>query len=533
MSAWVFLTGLDWGLPSRAADPYLFGQRTPWSGKEILSLAGERGGADELGADVARHPLGDRQKELGLNETDAQRAMIVRRFRLYSCQPDEMITMMSLAQMRVREGDFDPRLYQYGGLWIYGVGGLLKGADLLGWVRLKSDVAWYLDHPEQFGRFYVVARLYAALWGIVGAGAVFYLAWRMGGLWAAALAGVCYAWMPVVVNMAHEAKPHLPGVVLMLAAVIAAWKYAEGGGKRWWIGAGVMCGLSAGMVLSAAAAFAVLPVMVTLRGEGWRRGVWILLGAAGAGCAVYFATNPYVAIHLLGDRRVLTSNLGNSAAMYEAGQWGRGITNAIKLIGEGTGWVLPVAGIAGAAGMIAARKKFCDGGGKAAWLLGVLAVVAAVPFVAMAAGKPAEYGRFALFVDVAVAIAAAVTWMTWVRDRHWRIVAAGGMTICTAVAGMAYLATFVGDGAGMTSRLAAAERLREVKRLGAESVGVYAEPAPYCMPPVDLFQWRMVLLPKTQETGLADVVVRPVEGVSWRDADLGWAAKRFEVVGRR
>ena len=34
---------------------------------------------------------------------------------------------------------------------------------------------YYLDHPEEFGRFYRVARIYSGLWGLVGAWAVFTL----------------------------------------------------------------------------------------------------------------------------------------------------------------------------------------------------------------------------------------------------------------------------------------------------------------------------------------------------------------------
>ena len=39
-----------------------------------------------------------------------------------------------------------------------------------------------------------------------------------------------------------EAKPHLPGAVLMLLSVIAAAKYAESGRSRWWVAAGALCG---------------------------------------------------------------------------------------------------------------------------------------------------------------------------------------------------------------------------------------------------------------------------------------------------
>ena len=61
-----------------------------------------------------------------LNETDSQRAEIVRRYRLYSYQPDEMITFNALRQMKPGAGQLDPKLYQYGGLWVYPVGAMLK-----------------------------------------------------------------------------------------------------------------------------------------------------------------------------------------------------------------------------------------------------------------------------------------------------------------------------------------------------------------------------------------------------------------------
>src|ERR1700733_9384548 len=107
----VFSCGINWGLPSRAVDPFLFGEHPIWSGQEIAQLAGERADSN-LGADVQRNAA---VRGSFINETDQQRAQIVRRYRLYTYQPDEMITMMSLASMR----GGDPKLYQYGGLWIY------------------------------------------------------------------------------------------------------------------------------------------------------------------------------------------------------------------------------------------------------------------------------------------------------------------------------------------------------------------------------------------------------------------------------
>ncbi len=68
------------------------------------------------GADIAKHILTDRDQPIVLNDTDVKRAEIVRRFRLYSEQPDEMITFRALSRMKPSHLDFDPRFYQYGGL---------------------------------------------------------------------------------------------------------------------------------------------------------------------------------------------------------------------------------------------------------------------------------------------------------------------------------------------------------------------------------------------------------------------------------
>ena len=195
---------------------------------------------------MAAHASQDDDRPVVVNRTDAERAQIVRRYRLFTYQPDEMITLMSLGRMHPGRGDLDPRLYQYGGLWIYPVGAMLKAASLAGWVDLRGGpegIAYYLDHPGAFGRFYVVARAYVALWGLVGVWAVFEIVRRVvGGVLYPAVAAGCFVAMPVVVNMAHEAKPHLPGAVLVLLAVLAAARFAETGSRRACLGAGPCAG---------------------------------------------------------------------------------------------------------------------------------------------------------------------------------------------------------------------------------------------------------------------------------------------------
>ena len=599
----VFCSGINWGLPSRAVDRFLFGNRPPWSGEEIVRLAGGWSDDRTRGADVDVDPLEKGGQPIPLNDTDARRAEIVRRYRLYTYQPDEMITLRALAGMRPGQGQLDPRLYQYGGLWIYPVGAMLKLASMAGLVTLKPDVAWYLDHPEEFGKLYVVARLYAVLWGLVGAWVVFWIARRLSDdcMLSAVFAALCYIFMPVVINMAHEAKPHLPGAVLQLLAIMAAMRYVETGRRGWWLATAIACGAAFGMVLSAWPVFIVLPLMVLLRPDTWRRRIGLAVSGVGIGVGVYLLTNPYIVINLFVNREVLRSNFGNSLAMYEIGRWPEGMVNAARLVAEGASMAAASIGLLAvlvAAGRyVAANRRWGSrpaplGSGDAsgerpvrnpaattnaadtrspaatrppaiigspaatgvpagagspaaatgplsptaryALLLAVPAGLILVQFVALAAGKPGEYGRFAVLPDVALGIAAVVAIGRLFFSRTAQTVALAGLLMLVAAPGGYYLVGFRLDSGPVTSRLNKAEALAELRQVGLESLAVFAEPAPYSLPPVDLFKWRILLLPEgyVHEAGKppADVLVRAVDDPR---AKISWANKPFLTWGRR
>lgn len=560
--AW-FLTGIHWGLPSRSADPFLFGpDRQPWSGNEIVALTGTGATNADHGADVDVNPITTRDRPVVLNDTDRKRGEIVRRYRLYSYQPDEMITFNALRQMNPGARHLDPKLYQYGGLWVYPVGALIKLASIAKLVDVRADLAFYLDNPDAFGRFYVVARLYSALWGIVGVWAVYKLVRHLMPAYgfASLAAAACFATMPVVVNMAHEAKPHLPGAVLMLLAVLAASNYVQTGKRKCWIAAGVFCGAAFGMVLSSLPVFVILPLMTLLRRQSWRDRLVVAVAATVIAVDVYFLTNPYVLLHLIRRDPVLWSNLGNSAAMYRAGGSFDALANAAMLIGEG---MSPLLAMAGATGMVvlAGRawklRKDLSASEVARRATGLLlaapALLVLAQFVALAAGKPGEYGRFAILPDAFLAIEAVVAAATFapsVTARRWTL---GLLFATTFVCGGMYLRQFVSDTAATTSRIRAAAELAELPP--SEAIAVEAEPAPYSLPPVNLFSRPIILLPRGPSAdpgaaGVGAVVVRPVDvplafaedgtrrpvprdalvGQRLFPARISWAAKTFEAA---
>lgn len=553
-----FFSGIRWGLPSKRIDPLLFGSEPVWNGQKILQLSGGWKGSGGGGAELDANPLTGRDRAIVLNETDTQRAQILLRYRLYSYQPDEMLTFRALAAMNPSKGQLDPRGYQYGGLWIYGVGAMLKAASLCKWIIIKPDVAYYLDQPEEFGKFYIVARFYSAAWGMVGVWAVFNLVRRWVGGWRApAVASLCFACLPAVVTMAHEAKPHLPGAVLTLLAVLCGDAYARRGKLHWAIAAGAICGAAVAMVPTALWSFALLPLMTVFRPISWGRRAAIGCGAAAVGVLVYAATNPYVLIHLLRGENVVAASAANTASFYHERDVFKGALHTFSVIREGTSWMLLLGGAAVvlirlAVHVRALREKKLRSRRlrfrPLPWLLAAPVALTLVQLAVFGAGKKMEYGRFAILPDVAIVIAAVVGLARWARavaDPRFTLLYVT-LLLSAMAAGARYLQKFVQDAQPVTSRMAEGQRLA----LGAGriplSIALVDEPAPYCLPPVNLFDWRLTLLPRGQQTSDADVLIRAVDDPAREPpvapgafllpparpgavTPISWAAKPFRI----
>jgi len=605
--------GITWGLPSRDIDKYLYPTETPWSGEKIYRLAHASEKFDATrGADVDANPLnkqGLAGKPILLTGSDEALAKIYLRYRLFTYQPDEMITMMSLAGMHPGRLDLDPRLYQYGGLFIYPVGALIKLCDVVGLIDVRSDVPYYLDHPDEFGKFYVVARAYSAAWGILGIVLVFLIARRLAGgrqgdgmgamlrrseaetkhaeqegsrdsarggpsagiegsraeyvgsavrtkeeassgamlprsgsMPAATLAGLLaallFAFMPVVVCMAHEAKPHLAGAVLMLAAVWFAMRHLDtvrarrhehdaynqsrdregavhtassaphGRGalgnpqtdiarrdtsttsRDWWLMC-IACGAALGMVLSSLPIFVLIPVVTWMSrthagtgGTAARVYLWFKRTVLGKVVAVaaYLAVNPYVLINALFHPDILSSNLGNSTAMYRVDRLGAGFSRVLELTRDGATLPILILGVLAMAVALWHRRRI-------AWPLIVAAGVFFVQFVLLGAGKPGEYGRFGIFPNTALVIGAAcLLTARWhpQRFRPVRLSLTAVVIAWMALCGFAYLRNFQIDTTPQASRLRAVRAVATGARQldSAIDVALIAEPAPYCCPPL-------------------------------------------------
>jgi len=528
MALAVSLTGLTWGLPSRRADRYLFSAQPPWPGQRLVELKGSdwnRRGA--LGADVDIDPLTDRSGPIELTQADHRVAEILIRYRLYTHQPDEPSTLRALASMRPSQLDFDPKLYQYGGLFIYPVGALIGLCSACGWIEGKHDLSYWLDHPEAFGRLYVVARMYSASLGLLGIVACYLLGRRLGGTAGGLLAAGLFPLLPVVVTMSHEAKPHLGGAVLILLAALAAVRYVETGRRSCWWGAALLSGSAFGMVLSDWTALAVLPVAAWQRPDGDRRQLAKrLAGVFAAAVLVFLLVNPYLAINLIAHRDTLRSSLQTSTAMYEVGRVGQGLWNVTRLLIEGTGPVLGILAVVGCGVLTVSRNR-------PMWLVLAPAVLTVLQFACIGAGKPGEYGRFLVYPAAVIAVLAACAVSSALqRRRTIGALLAAFVIAATALDTYRYLRGFVHDACDTNTRSLAARWLSEQLAQDPDAdLGILREPAPYCVPPLDFAGRRVVLLPPEHPGKVSDwphYVVSTCDDPD--DFESSWWRPRYDRV---
>lgn len=513
-----------WGLPSKANDDLLFGGDPAWSAERLNAGRLEQSRRERSGgADTDLDPIADRSRIVDLTETEAQRAAILVRYRLYSHQPDEMITLMALSRMNPRQGDFDPRLYQYGGAWIYLAGAALAlMKPLLG---LQFSLAANLDQPEKFGLFYVVLRGVTMLFTIglilVCQRILLRAGKRVGALFVAPL----LLTTPVVMSCALEAKPHLPSVCMTMAACAAALGFLRrpSAEKAGWLA--FTGGASLGLVLTGAAAGAVWPALVAVDRRTRNKRAIMLLIAAGIGALViYAATNPYPIYNWLFRPAVLASNVGNSTAMYRVGRFGAGALRVGELLVESCGWATLLIGAVGLAFLTWRRPRESA-------IIGAPALAMLFLTIAIGADKPAEFARFLLLPACVLTIGVAY-FLARIRWFDSSVV----ILLLLLSGSQSYWRAFWNDGNGYAdSRRATADfinsmnpNLRSMVQRGGlslsddelailarameqthGSVGVIEEPAPYSVPPIDFTRWRVVLLPSERPPGGVDPATLP------------------------
>ncbi len=174
------------------------------------------------------------------NKLDAMRS-----FMMKSQLPDEPFILKVVSQINWREFDFNPRFFAYGGGYLYSAGAAYKAASLLGLIKI-GDAAYYLSNPREVAKLYMAPKVLAALAFVLSIPLMFMLGRELYGFKTGLIAGLFYAFTPIITVYSHFYKPHVLILPLVLISMLGAAKLLRSDKGIWYIVAGLFAGLAAG-----------------------------------------------------------------------------------------------------------------------------------------------------------------------------------------------------------------------------------------------------------------------------------------------
>lgn len=235
------------------------------------------------------------------------------RFKLYSVDADEMVTLMALARVDPRRGRFDPHMYQYGGAWLYPLGVWFAVLGKLGVLQL-GPLGAMLDAPERMDAVYVSGRLFVAT-AVAIAGVFLFAAIREAASFAAAVAGeALFFACPATLYFSLTMKPHWYALAFVsVALLILVRAFAR---HRLPLASELLLGAVIGLAVGCALSFGSFAILV-----------WIALGLLAWGGEISFVTlvrvplvaavsfalsNPYLVI----DRAAVQGEAAQTAGWF-------------------------------------------------------------------------------------------------------------------------------------------------------------------------------------------------------------------------
>jgi len=305
--------GLRWGLPSEERLQLAFGDH-----ENLAQML------PDLSSDV---------EEPGLRATYEQSERISRNSVYYdqirTYHSDEGDFLKAIANLDPLKGDFDPDGYKYPSFHVYVVAGFIGLGAAEGWIPLKTDVSYYIQHPDDMAKLYLVGRAVAAVMGTLTVLLVFLIGKELFSERAGLLAAGALAVLPIWALHSHFAKVDVPQVFWSMLALLCCAKLVNTGRMRWYWLSCAACGLSFASKYPGVASyvFIVASLFYALRSRGkplWKAIIGYSCLAVPVIIAVFFVASPYVILNF----KAASAQLADMARL----QYGQPAGNPLALV---------------------------------------------------------------------------------------------------------------------------------------------------------------------------------------------------------
>ncbi len=232
---------------------------------------------------------------------------------------DEVNAIRALQQIRPRQWQFNPHIFQYGTVFIYLLGFGLLVAQKVGAFVLTSDMSYYLVHPNQMAKLYAVAKMWV---GVMTALGVFPL-YALGKFWknrrVGLVAASLYPFVPLFFIFGHHMKPHGLAMPFALAAILLCLKaFLEQPTRKQYFVAGLVTGMCIGVIYTSVFIFPVLLMSYWFNAERStsEKGTFVMaLLGVGVGFLIFnpfyvlTPAEPLQELHTLFGRHVVTTSI--------------------------------------------------------------------------------------------------------------------------------------------------------------------------------------------------------------------------------
>lgn len=227
--------------------------------------------------------------------------------RAVSYHPDENTYLHLIATANPRELDFV--IESWGQAIVpYALAAILGITDAIGWFELQPSEDFYIAHPEEAAKIYLMGRAVSLISGILSIVLIYLIvrktfpraSWR-----SASLGALCLAVAPGDVINCHYLETDVPVTFFVLLTVYLMANLVEKGRVRDYLMVGISAGLAIGTKWSALPLLPLLLVAHCMRQPMWWRPVVIigkgqlksLLGLGVSLILTFLVTNPYVALN--------------------------------------------------------------------------------------------------------------------------------------------------------------------------------------------------------------------------------------------
>jgi UDP-N-acetylglucosamine transferase subunit ALG13 len=251
----------------------------------------------------------------------------------------------------------------------YTLAALLASADAVGWFELQPSEDYYIAHPEEAAKIYLLGRFISLVTAALTVVLLYWVVRRSfpdAPKWLAPLGALFLAVVPGHVINSHYLETDIPVTFLVLLTVCWMVKLVELGRLRDYFLVGISTGLAINTKWSALPLLPLLAIAHCMRQPEWRRLTTIfgtgqfkrLLVLGLALTITFFLTNPYAALH----PTTLIHSAGESSSSLFADTGIRPLvinltTLLIETLPTSLGWGLYLLGVAGLVYVSVSRRR--------------------------------------------------------------------------------------------------------------------------------------------------------------------------------